>query len=114
MAELKTIEDVKREIGKKVKFGKGENVSENLKSLDVLEGTITKVTSGWEHTKEGDVCISWTANIDVFDPKDSGIHHLTSDRIFSNDTKDIDIKDIAINDQIAEYEAKIAELESQL
>lgn len=112
--EIKTIEDVKKEIGNKVKFGKGENVSEDLKSLDVLEGTITKIMSTWEHTADGEKCTSWTANIDVVDPKDSGLHHLTTDRVFSLDHNAKDIKDIAINDQIAEYEAKIAELESQL
>ena len=56
--ELKTIEDVKKEIGNKVKFIKGDNVSENLKELDVLEGIITKIISSWEHTANGDTCVS--------------------------------------------------------
>lgn len=111
--ELKTIKDAKKEIGNKVKFGKGENVSENLKSLDVLEGTITKITSSWEHTKEGDICMSWTAYVDVVDPLDSGLHHLTSSQIFTDDTYDKDIKNIAITDKIAKLQAEIAELEAK-
>ena len=111
--ELKTIEDVKKEIGNKVKFGKGENVSENLKPLDVLEGVVIKVTSTWEHTKDGDKCESWTANIDVVDPKDGGLHHLTSDKVFSLDHDDKDIKDFAIIDEISKYQVKIAELEAK-
>ena len=113
--ELKTIEDVKKEIGKKVKFGKGDNVSENLKALDVLEGTITKVISSWEHTvKDGDVCTSWTADVDVVDPKDSGIHHLATTRIFGLDSDDKEIKEIGILDKIVKLQAKIAELEAEL
>jgi hypothetical protein len=113
--EIKTIENVKREIGLKVKFGKSENVSENLKVLDVLEGTITKVTSIWEHTvKDGDVCTDWTANVDVTDPKDSGIHHLTTDRVFSIDHDDKEIKDFAIIEKVAKLRAEIAELEAEL
>jgi len=113
MAELKTIDDIKKEIGKKVKFGKGDNVSENLKALDVLEGTITKVVSSWEHTKDGDKCMSWNANVDVIDPLDSGLHHLTSDKVFSLDHDDKDIKDFAIIDEISKYQVKIAELEAK-
>lgn len=112
--ELKTIEDVKKEIGKKVKFGKGENVSENLKALDVLEGTITKVISSWEHTVDGDKCTSWTANIDVVDPKDSGIHHLTSDRIFSLDHDAKEIKEIGILEKIVKLQDEILKLEAEL
>ena len=112
--ELKTIDDIKKEIGKKVKFGKGDNVSENLKSLDVLEGTITKVNSSWEHTKEGDVCTSWTANVDVIDPLDSGLHHLTSDKVFSLDEKNNTIVNIKVIEEIATLEAKIVELEASM
>jgi len=110
--ELKTIEDVKKEIGKKVKFGKSENVSENLKELDVLEGTITKVVSSWEHTADGDVCVSWTTNVDVVDPIDGGLHHLTATRIFGLDEKDDNIVNAKAIDEIAVLEAKIAVLES--
>jgi len=114
MAELKTIDDIKKEIGKKVKFGKGDNVSENLKALDVLEGTITKVVSSWEHTIDGDVCKSWTANIDVIDPKDGGLHHLTTDKVFTIDEKDDTIINIAAIEEIAVLEAKIVELEASM
>jgi hypothetical protein len=115
MAEIKTIEDVKKEIGNKVKFGKSDNVSDNLKELDVLEGTITKVNSSWEHTiKDGDKCTSWTANVDVVDPKDSGIHHLATSRIFSLDHKDQEIKDIDILDKIVKLQDEILKLESEL
>jgi len=109
--ELKTIDDIKKEIGKKVKFGKGDNVSENLKVLDVLEGSITKVTSSWEHTVGGDTCTSWTANIDVIDPKDGGVHHLSSSRIFTNDTNDDDLINLTSNDEIARLQARIVELQ---
>ena len=111
--ELKTLEDIKKELGNKVKFGKGDNVSENLKVLDVLEGTITKITSSWEYTKEGDVCTSWITNIDVVDPKDGGLHHLTTDRIFSIDHDDKEIKNIAITDKVAKLQAEIADLEAK-
>ena len=114
MAELKTIEDLKKEIGNKVKFGKGEHLSENLKALDVLEGTITKVVSSWEHTIDGDVCKSWTANIDVIDPKDGGLHHLTTDKVFTIDEKDDTIINIAAIEEIAVLEAKIVELEASM
>ena len=112
--ELTTIDDVKKEIGNKVKFGKGENVSENLKSLDVLEGTITKIMSSWEHTKEGDKCMSWTANVDVIDPKDGGLHHLTSDRIFSIDEKDDTIINIEAIEEIVALEDRITVLEASM
>ena len=112
--ELKTIEDVKKHIGNKVKFGKIDNVSENLKSLDVLEGTITKVTSSWEHTKEGDKCMSWNANVDVVDPKDSGIHHLATTRIFGLDSDDKEIKEIGILEKIVKLQDEILKLESEL
>jgi hypothetical protein len=112
--ELKMIEDVKKEIGKKVKFGKGDNVSDNLKSLDVLEGTITKVVSSWEHTKDGDFCTDWTANVDVIDPKDSGIHHLTTTRIFSLDHAGKDIKEIGILERIVKLQDEILALEAEL
>ena len=112
--EIKMIEDVKKEIGNKVKFGKGDNVSENLKALDVLEGTITKVTSNWEHTVDGDKCTSWVADIDVTDPKDGGLHHLTSDKIFSLDEKDDIIINIKAIEEIAILEAKIVTLEASM
>ena len=114
MSELNTIEDVKKEIGKKVKFGKTDNASENLKALDVLEGTLTKVTSAWEHTVDGDVCTSWTASIDVIDPKDSGLHHLTSDRIFSLDHENKEIKEIGILEKIVKLQDEILKLEAEL
>ena len=110
--ELKTIDDIKKEIGKKVKFGKGDNVSENLKALDVLEGIITKIISSWEHTANGDTCVSWTVNIDVIDPKDGGVHHLSSNRIFTDDTKDIDIVNVRIDDEINKLEERIVVLEN--
>ena len=112
--ELKTLEDIKKELGNKVKFGKGENVSENLKSLDVLEGTITKIMSSWEHTKEGDKCMSWTANVDVIDPKDGGLHHLTSDKVFSLDEKNTNIINIEVIEEINILEARIAVLEASM
>jgi hypothetical protein len=112
--ELKTIDDIKKEIGKKVKFGKGDNVSENLKALDVLEGTITKVVSSWEHTKDGDKCMSWNANVDVVDPKDGGLHHLTSNKVFSLDEKNNTIVNIKVIEEIATLEAKIVELEASM
>lgn len=113
--ELTTIDDVKKEIGNKVKFGKGENVSENLKSLDVLEGTITKIMSTWEHTtKDGDVCTSWTTYIDVVDPVDGGLHHLTSDRIFSIDEKDDTIINIEAIEEIVALEDRITVLEASM
>jgi len=112
--ELKTIEDVKKEIGKKVKFGKGDNVSDNLKALDVLEGTITKVTSSWEHTKDVDFCTDWTAYVDVTDPKDGGLHHLTADRIFSLDHDDKAIKEISILEKIVKLQDEIWALEAEL
>lgn len=112
--ELKTIEDVKKEIGKKVKFGKGENVSESLKALDVLEGTITKVVSSWEHTENVNVCWSWTANIDVVDPKDSGLHHLTANRVYSIDSDDKEIKEIGILEKIVKLQDEILKLEAEL
>jgi len=110
--ELKTLEDIKKELGNKVKFGRSDNVSENLKMLDVLEGTITKIVSNWEHTVNGDVCTSWTAYIDVVDPKDGGLHHLTTDRIFSLDEKDDIIINIKAIEEIAELKAKITALEA--
>ena len=112
--EIKLIGDVKKEIGNKIKFGKSENVSESLKALNVLEGTITKITSSWEHTVDDDKCTSWTANIDVTDPKDSGLHHLTSDRIFNLDHKDKDIKDIGILEKIVKLQDEILQLEAEL
>jgi hypothetical protein len=114
MMEIKTIDDVKKEIGNKVKFAKGESVSENLKSLDVLEGNITKVISTWDHTIDGDVCRSWTANIDVVDPKDGGLHHLTTDKVFTIEEKDDTIINIKAIEEIAELQAKITVLESKM
>jgi len=110
--ELKTIEDLKKEIGNKVKFNKPESVSENLKALDVLEGTITKVMSNWEHTADGDVCVSWTTSVDVVDPKDGGIHHLTATQVFDLDENDDDIVNIKAIEEIAVLEAKIVVLEA--
>ena len=110
--ELKTIEDVKKEIGKKVKFGKGDNVSENLKLLDVLEGIIVSVDSNWEHTIDSDVCKFWVAHIDIVDPNDGGTHHLTANKIFSLDEKDDNIVNAKIIEQIKELENKIVVLQA--
>ena len=110
--ELKTIEEAKTKIGIVVKFCPDENVSENLRGLKVLPGTITKITSNWEHTKDGDVCINFQTNIDVVDPKDGGLHHLTAQRIFTNDTKDKDIVNINAVDEIEKLRARLVELEA--
>ena len=110
--ELKTLEDIKKELGNKVKFGKGDNVSENLKVLDVLEGTLVKVTANMEYMLNVEVCWSWTAYIDVTDPKDGGLHHLTSDRVFANDTKDDDIVNVSVIEEIAKLQTRVAELEA--
>jgi len=112
--EIKTIEDVKKRIGLKVKFGRDDNVSENLKVLDVLEGSITKVTSNWEHTANGDTCVSWTTNVDVVDPRDGGIHHLTATRIFDLDEKTDDIINASINDELIKLEERKVELVAKI
>ena len=112
MGEITTIEDAKSQIGQKIKFGKDESVSENLKALDVLEGTITKIVSTWVHTVDGDICTSWTTSVDVVDPKDGGLHHLTATRIFDLDEKADNIINAVAIDEIAALQAKIVVLES--
>ena len=51
-------------------------------------------------------------NIDVIDPKDGGVHHLSSNRIFTDDTKDIDIVNVRIDDEINKLEERIVVLEN--
>ena len=110
--ELKTIEDIKKELGNKVKFSRDDNVSENLKALDVLEGTLIKVTAIMDYMFNIEVCWSWTAYIDIVDPKDGGLHHLTATRVFSLDEKDGTIINIKAIEEIAILEATIITLEA--
>jgi hypothetical protein len=110
--EIKTIEEAKLKIGGVIKFAPDGAVSENLKGLKVLSGTIIKITSTWEHTKEGDVCISFQSNIDVIDPIDGFPHHMTATRIFDDIEKDMDIVNVASIDEIAKLQARIVELEA--
>ena len=112
MVEIKTIEKAKLKIGNIVKFAPEGEVSENLKGLKVLSGTITKITSNWEHTKEGDICIGFQTSIDVVDPKDGGLHHMTAKRIFDDVEKEFDIVNVAAIDEIVKLQAKIVELEA--
>jgi hypothetical protein len=109
--EITDIESAKKEIGNKVKFGKID-VPENLKEFDAITGTLIKFLAVMEYAKE-DKILSLTYHVDVVDPKDGGIHHLTTDRIFSIDDKDADIKNIAIIDEIAKLDVRKAELEAQ-
>jgi hypothetical protein len=108
--ELKTIEEAKLKIGGIVKFAPEGEVSENLKGLKVLSGTITKITSNWEHTKEGDVCVGFHNYIDVIDPKDGGLHHMMGTRIFTDDVKEIDIINFAENDELAKLQKRMDEI----
>lgn len=110
MAELKTIEEAKLKISNIVKFAPEGGVSENLKGLKVLSGTITKITSTWEHTKDGDVCKSFQNSIDVIDPKDGGLHHMTAKRIFTDDVKELDIINVSENDELAKLQTRMGEI----
>lgn len=112
MAEIKTIEEAKDLIGREVHF-RIENIPhENLKGLDVLSGVVRSIESSWIYTKDGDVCTRWTASIDVTDPKDGGVYHLSSNRIFTDDTKDIDIVNVSIDEEINKLAERIVILEN--
>jgi hypothetical protein len=50
----------------------------------------------------------------VVDPKDGGVHHLTSDKVFTIDEKDDTIINITAIDEIAVLETKIAALEASM
>ena len=114
MAEIKTVEEAKGLIGREVHF-RIENIPhENLKSLDVLVGVVMSIGSNWTYDKDGEVCNSWIANIDVTDPKDGGLYHLSSNRIFTDDTKDIEIINASILAEKAVLEDKIAILNETL
>lgn len=108
--ELKTIEEAKLKIGNVVKFAPEGEVSENLKGLKVLSGTITKITSNWEHSKDGDKCTSFQTNVDVVDPKDGGLHHMTGTRIFTDDAKELDIINVSENDELAKLQKRMDEI----
>jgi hypothetical protein len=110
--EIKTIEEAKAKIGNVVKFAPDGELPENLKGLKVLSGTITKITSTWEHTKDGDKCVSFQNSIDVIDPVDGFPHHMTATRIFDDIEKDMDIVNVASIDEIAKLQARIVELEA--
>ena len=109
MAEIKTLEEAKAKIGQVVKCGNNSE-TENLKGIDVLSGTVVKILSSWEHTKDGDKCLSFSPSVDVVDPVDGGLHHLTLDKIFTTDTMDDDVKNVAVNDEVAELQARMDEL----
>ena len=111
MAEIKTLEEAKAKIGQVVKCCDNSQV-ENLKGIDVLSGTVVKILSSWEHTKDGDKCLSFTTNVDVVDPVDGGVHHLTSEKVFIADTKDDDVKNVTVNEEVAKLQARIIELEA--
>ena len=111
MMEIKTIGEAKNSIMGRVKFGKTENLPENLKDSFVLEGIITEITSTWKHSNSGDICVGFVCSVDVIDPLDGGLHHFTTNRIFSIDERDVDIKNIAITDEIAKIDLRKTELE---
>jgi hypothetical protein len=110
--EIKTIEEAKSRIGRLVKFVPEDSVSVNLRALKVLSGALVKITSNWEHSKEGDVCVDFQNCIDVVDPKDGGLHHITAKRIFDDVEKDADIINIDAINEITKLQARIAELEA--
>jgi hypothetical protein len=114
MAEIKTIEGAKDLIGLDVHFRIEDIPHENLKVLDILSGVITSIDSNWSYTRDGDVCKSWTANIDVTDPKDGGLYHLSSNKIYAEDTQDIEIINESVNAQIFKLESQITALNETL
>jgi len=114
MAEIKTIEEAKLKIGQQVKFAYNKNtMSKDLAGVDTLIGTARKLISTWEHTDKGDKCISFTFDkVDVVDPNNGGLHYISPEKAFSDDTKDTDIINVAAIDEIAKLQARIVELEA--
>jgi hypothetical protein len=111
MAEIKTVLEAKLLLGQEVHF-RIENIPhENLKSLDVLSGVVTRIESRWTHTIQDEACDYWTANIDVTDKNDGGLYHLSTSKIFTDDTKDIDIVNVSIDEEINKLAERIVVLE---
>jgi hypothetical protein len=108
--EIKTIEEAKALIGRLVKFVPEDGISINLRGLKVLSGELMKITSNWEHTKDGDVCVNFQNNIDVVDPKDGGLHHVIAKKIFTDDVKDDDVINFAENDELIKLQKRMDEI----
>jgi len=115
MAEIKTLEEAKAMIGKEVRLAYNkETMSKDLAGADVLTGTVRKIISNWEHTKDGDVCTSYTYDkVDVVDPNNGGLHYVKPEKVFTLDIKDNDVKTVAIDNEMAKYQEKLVELQTQ-
>jgi hypothetical protein len=108
--EIKTIEEAKERLGRLVKFVPDDDVSVNLRGLKVLSGALIKITSNWEYTKDGDVCVSFQNYIDVIDPIDDGLHHICAKTIFTDDVKDDDVINATENEELAKLQRRMDEI----
>ena len=109
MAEIKTLDEAKAVIGKEVKLAYNkETMSKDLEGVDVLTGTVRKIISTWEHTKDGDKCVSFTYDkIDVVDLVNGGLHYVKPEKAFVVGTQDDDIINVAVNAEVAKLQAKM-------
>ena len=108
--KIVTFNDIKSHIGSNVKLGKIDGLPNNLKDLSVIIGKLEKVVSHWEHTPNGDVCISWYACVNVTDT--GGVISVNPREIFSSDTVDVDIVNSNVIEEKEKLEKRLAELDA--
>jgi len=111
--ELTKIDDIKKEVGNKIKCSKTTDLPANLQDKTAFEGVLLGGFYTTTFDKGGEKITDFNYNVDVVDPKDGGIHHLPVKRLFSLDSTEEEVANMPIDDQIAIHQAKIAELEAQ-
>jgi hypothetical protein len=111
--ELTKIEDIKKEVGNKIMCAKADNLPENLQDKTAFEGVLISGFYTTTFDKEGEKITDYSYNVDVVDPIDHGIHHLSVKRLFSLDSQEADVSNAGIDDELAILAKRQAFLEAQ-
>ena len=108
-----TFEEAKLKINQKVKCVLERKI-DHFEEGQIVEGTLIKVIYSSEVTKDKESVVSFTAFVDVTDPVDGGIHHITSETIFDIEEKSSNIEEVKKAERIAVLEAELAVLKGAI